>query len=254
MNNSTDMKDLAASNELMNYYQLLRTLYEQSVTVQKDCTKIEETPSENIHSSNKITQVARLEEPIIDLTISKSSSISSPSSASYQHSNININIENSMEPEKNALKFSPQSENNITINSAGVSINVSNSSRELKISCKTTPPKKRYSVYAHSDTVDADSNKVNLSAKFNVDSLVPVDVIASGSTVQQLVKYRPQNDSVGQTISDIMPSTKTDAVPITSTYLQLMRSMGLSDEDALKFDNLVSSFFYCITFLVINYV
>ncbi|XP_067621377.1 uncharacterized protein [Eurosta solidaginis] len=31
--------------------------------------------------------------------------------------------------------------------------------------------------------------------------------------------------------------------PITSTYLQLTRSMGLSDEDALRFDNLVSNDF-----------
>lgn len=31
--------------------------------------------------------------------------------------------------------------------------------------------------------------------------------------------------------------------PITSTYLQLTRSMGLSDEDALRFDNLVSKDF-----------
>lgn len=45
-----------------------------------------------------------------------------------------------------------QPENNITINSAGgVSINVSNNTNEVKISCKTTPPKKRYSVYNHQE-------------------------------------------------------------------------------------------------------
>lgn len=278
INNNSDMKDLAASNDLMNYYQMLRTVYEQSfVNSQKDGTSVQQSDlpnqkvdniSSGFHSSYKNT-VARLDEPIIDLTISKASSIDDSPQTSYQ-SNININIENSIDAENTALKISPQPENNITISSAGVSINVSNSSRELTISCKTTPPKKRYSVFSCGDSGDTiDNTKVNLSAKFNVESCVVdsvnavqcTDSLGGPNIQQQLIKYRQSllNSSSGVTSTCNDPVIEengnvkrnaADCRPITSTYLQLMRSMGLSDEDALKFDNLVSRFlFYFLNIL-----
>ncbi|TDG46016.1 hypothetical protein AWZ03_007547 [Drosophila navojoa] len=47
----------------------------------------------------------------------------------------------------------------------------------------------------------------------------------------------------GSTQQPLPPLDLERLKPITSTYLQLTRSMGLSDEDALRFDNLVSKDF-----------
>lgn len=46
-----------------------------------------------------------------------------------------------------------------------------------------------------------------------------------------------------RTISGLPPLDFERLKPITSTYLQLTRSMGLSDEEALRFDNVVSNDF-----------
>lgn len=50
-------------------------------------------------------------------------------------------------------------------------------------------------------------------------------------------------DVGGSTQQPLPPLDLERLKPITSTYLQLTRSMGLSDEDALRFDNLVSKDF-----------
>ncbi|KAG4070903.1 hypothetical protein HA402_011129, partial [Bradysia odoriphaga] len=191
INNNADVKDLAASNDLLNYYTILKTFYDQSEF----------------------------------------------------KNNININIENGSTTSTNSTvactNSNEPSENNITINSAGVSINVLNNSKELKISCKTTPPKKRYSVYNH--TEDNTSSKVNLNERFNQDSV-------SHKTTENMVadytigKELQTTSRADNTFFSRKYSTPTnDVKPITSTYLQLMRSMGFCDEDALKFDHLVSS-------------
>lgn len=315
LNNNADLKDLATSNELMNYYQLLRTFYEKTLAVHKsaEATKTShhtETVVKHEHIMNQVKHEeipAVADESIIDLTISKPSSINLDDSLNTFQNNININIDNSGDPEKiittSELKISPRSENNITISSAGVSINVLNSCNELKISCKTTPPKKRYSVYTPPDdaAVPADQNNVNLCAKFSVDapkmtSTDSASAIGNGSSRasgaisvrQQLIEYRQgivdsvsaggsrfaskcsgsTTISASQLSGSVEESSRNvltnkaiptnpgaDVKPITSTYLSLMRSMGLSDEDALKFDHLVSTCFkilFCITQNIFN--
>lgn len=233
LNNNGDVKDLAASNELMNYYQMLRAYYEQSMG----------------------TTTVSSEDPIIDLTISKSDT--------DQPNSIKINIESDEDARCSA-------ENNITISrsAAGdVSINVQNTGQELKISCKTTPPKKRYISSNNNhcpETITAVSPpSPEDKVKFCVDSLVP-DTSSSSSSGgggrnrstagisvrQQLMEYRqkqqqllqisPIGMEVPKEISPVSTPVMAAAKPITSTYLQLMRSMGLADEDALKFDQMVS--------------
>lgn len=251
INNNADIKDLAASNDLLNYYTLLKTFYDQSVAAHKLGIKSTETL---LHSSQLNTQhysnnssliikeepiAPLLTEPIIDLTISRPEEFKN---------NININIENGSTTSTNSTvactNTSESSENNITINSAGVSINVLNNSKELKISCKTTPPKKRYSVYNHEDNTS--SSKVNLSEKFNQNSDVGKITDTENVAVDYNAGKQPQTTSRDENIfySKKYSTQVNDVKPITSTYLQLMRSMGFCDDDALKFDNLVSNFFY----------
>lgn len=313
LNNNADIKDLATSNELMNYYQLLRTFYEKTLAVHKSAEATKEShhtetivKQEQIMSQVKDEKIATApDESIIDLTISKPSSVNLDDSYNTIQNNININIDNSRDPEKiittSELKISPRSENNITISSAGVSINVLNSCNELKISCKTTPPKKRYSVYTPPEDliVPAAENNVNLSAKFSVETpktttttVSPDSASAFGnsssraggaiSVRQQLIEYRQgiadsgsagssrfatkcsgsTTISASQLSSSIEGSSRdlsinnatptipgADVKPITSTYLSLMRSMGLSDEDALKFDHLVSASFKLLFYI-----
>ncbi|XP_020712658.1 mucin-5AC [Ceratitis capitata] len=57
-------------------------------------------------------------------------------------------------------------------------------------------------------------------------------------------RERPTISSPSTRFSSRLPPLDLERLkPITSTYLQLTRSMGLSDEDALRFDNLVSNDF-----------
>ncbi|XP_037042078.1 uncharacterized protein LOC119078595 isoform X2 [Bradysia coprophila] len=242
INNNADMKDLAASNDLLNYYTILKTFYDQSVAAHKLETKTGESRallSAQQTSQNKCNQLkakdepatTSLSEPIIDLTISRPEEFKN---------NININIENGSTTSTNSTvactNSNEPSENNITINSAGVSINVLNNSKELKISCKTTPPKKRYSVYNH--TEDNTSSKVNLNERFNQDSVThkTTENMVAEYTIGKELQTTSRADN---TFFSRKYSTPTnDVKPITSTYLQLMRSMGFCDEDALKFDHL----------------
>lgn len=248
INNNADIKDLAASNDLLNYYTLLKTFYDQSVAAHKLSTKSTEaalqTTQQHVSSSRQLKIKEELTvpstEPIIDLTISRPEEFKN---------NININIENGSTASASstvACKNSTEpAENNITINSAGMSINVLNNSKELKISCKTTPPKKRYSVYNHTEENSSCSSKVNLNDKFNQDNangkLTDVDTTVVDCKELQTTS---RNENVFHTKRYSIPVN--DVKPITSTYLQLMRSMGFCDEDALKFDHMVSTCIFCI--------
>lgn len=245
INNNADIKDLAASNDLLNYYTLLKTFYDQSVAAHKLGIKSTETvlqstqQYQNNASQLKIKEeplTTQLTEPIIDLTISRPEE--------YKN-NININIENGSNTSTSSTvactNSTEPSENNITINSAGVSINVLNNSKELKISCKTTPPKKRYSVYNHAE--DNASTSTNLSDKFNQDSkTTDIETTAADYSVGKELQIASCAEQ--KFYSKKYSTPVGDVKPITSTYLQLMRSMGFCDEDALKFDQLVSKIFF----------
>lgn len=298
-----DIKDPNISADVLNYYQLIRQFYEQTMAINiqrntalglsalsTDPAKIDTNllntmPSPLSNMPNVPTQTVG-DVSTIDLTI-KNPPTSNDSlifnniktNNTFQN-NINIGQTTVDDATKgNLLKLNDGpaddvAENKVTIISAGVSINVSSlNSNSLKISCKTTPPKKRYSAY----TEDAPSTErttpksmisapMNLNRKFDVDTVVAakrkrengadVDTLLTKSNLATDALRINTNTNANANAfesnkSSPMTNTETsssitDIIPITSTYLQLMRSMGFSEEDALKFDNLVSFFFFVI--------
>lgn len=302
-----DIKDPNISADVLNYYQLIRQFYEQTMainiqrntalglgTLTTETNKIDaatvnaEVISPQINSVPTLATSTQNDISTIDLTIHKPTPNETmtfnniKNNNSFQN-NININIGSANDADiptkkrpihENLSKMNEThpvddvTENKVTISSAGVSINVSSlNSNSLKISCKTTPPKKRYSVYNHSEDVTnvertaqkslPHTTPINLNRKFDVDSLATkrsrnntnsnddniltksnfaVDALKTGAMPLESNKSSPSTNV------DSMNSI-TDIIPITSTYLQLMRSMGFTEEDALKFDNLVSFFF-----------
>lgn len=307
-----DIKDPNISADVLNYYQLIRQFYEQTmaINIQRNTsmgiasvgnpTKIE--PTNNNLNPNNVSQQQTNNLPILttapntnadistfDLTIQKPSlndslTLNSIKTNSQFQNNINIatpNIEADVvsSAKENLIKMNDAvrtddvAENKVTIISAGVSINVSSlNSNSLKISCKTTPPKKRYSVYNH--TEDAATIEQRATPKSMLTTPINLNRKFDGELVTTAAKRKRTNNNDRST-GDENPLTKsnfavdalrsvntnafdsnksspmtnvetsssiTDIIPITSTYLQLMRSMGFTEEDALKFDNLVSFF------------
>lgn len=287
-----DLKDPNINADVLNYYQLIRQFYEQTMAanIQRNKTTGFSAASLTMPASDgvKNATTAAVDVSTIDLTISKPTPLAPfvggvNINDSFRN-NININIENNdmnggvgggsasttMLPTTskmkaanlNAKSIDAHAENKVTISSAGVSINVSSSmnSNSLKISCKTTPPKKRYSIYNHPNDTDQTpspppnkSTAINLNAKFNaaqhekgIDILPAPTLMPSllpSTTTNNLAAtmdaMRTKGSPIGR-VSDSAGSSITDIIPITSTYLQLMRSMGFSEEDAMKFDNVVS--------------
>lgn len=86
--------------------------------------------------------------------------------------------------------------------------------------------------------------KSNLSSTLSFKSTTS-EVRASSSkyTPSGSGDNRPASSATSRYSSRLPPLDLERLKPITSTYLQLTRSMGLSDEDALRFDNLVSNDF-----------
>lgn len=262
-----DLKDPNINADVLNYYQLIRQFYEQtmSANIQRNKTtgfsaaSLAMTPSDGMKNASADVST-------IDLTISKPTPIA-PFGGGVNlnepfRNNININIENDMnggsampttakkiKPSNlNATPIDARTENNVTISSAGVSINVSSlNSNSLKISCKTTPPKKRYSIYNHPNEAEPTPNKtaaINLNTKFNAMRPETGNDILPSTTTNSLAPIDgvpTKSGPIGRTGDSGSGGSITDIIPITSTYLQLMRSMGFSEEDAMKFDNVVSS-------------
>lgn len=297
-----DIKDPNITPDVLNYYQLIRQFYEQTmaINIQRNTaiglqaittaptatTTIDPTKIEMVKSQSSTSSTPALSDvSTIDLTIHKPPANeplpfnNNPlkSNSPFQN-NININIGSSNGDEIpkdrpatlakiNDGNLNDVSENKVTISSAGVSINVSSlNTNSLKISCKTTPPKKRYSVYNHTEeSTTSDRNAItpkpmhvapiNLNRKFDVESLVTATATAKKSGILSDESTLPKSNFVGDAIrtnaafesnksspvtSVDSASSITDIIPITSTYLQLMQSMGFSVEDAMKFDNVVS--------------
>lgn len=303
-----DIKDPNISPDILNYYQLIRQFYEQTMAINiqrntalglgslnTDPMKIDQstmnatnlvTPPLNA-AATLPTSTSQSDVSTIDLTIHKPTTNESmtfnniKNNNSYQN-NININIGAGNDGEavkeravhESMLKINDTNiaddiaENKVTISSAGVSINVSSlNANSLKISCKTTPPKKRYSVYNHvDDAVNVPPNPLhtsittpqNLNRKFEADATMMAtkrmrtntpsdDGIVVKSNLDNSDELRCnalrsepiKNSSISTNVAD-SSNPITDIIPITSTYLQMMRSMGFNEDDALKFDNLVS--------------
>lgn len=177
-------KQPALSADLLNYYQLLRVMYEQTLAAQSSRSR--STDDGPVRTSTP--------ESMIDLTINRSAG---ETFANQININIDRSVATSMTTSTTTQQIGDQQQlqpfvstpsttgggdNIITINSAGMSINVSNSPGELKISCKTTPPKKRFSrgydmkaavvdddddaVAAPSNALVADNSKGKVSLRF----------------------------------------------------------------------------------------
>lgn len=309
-----DIKDPNISPDILNYYQLIRQFYEQTMAINiqrntalglgslnNDPAKIDQpmlsttnlvTPPLSV-ASTLPTSTSQNDVSTIDLTIHKPTTNESmtfnniKTNNSYQNNiNINIGAGNGTEAtvkeraaheamlKMNETNADDIAENKVTISSAGVSINVSSlNANSLKISCKTTPPKKRYSVYNHvDDDVNVAAKPVhtsittpqNLNRKFEADAtmMAPKRVRTTtpsddGTAVKSnfgnaddarsnALRSDPIKNSPISTNAADSSNPITDIIPITSTYLQLMRSMGFNEDDALKFDNLVSLAFLYI--------
>lgn len=237
--NKGDGKDTAMSNDLLGYYQLVRQFYEQSMA-----SKIQKPSTEGAAGSpmGLIATNWQAENQNLPLLRSK------------------IQIKGTaLTSDVSALVLKTFEEKEITIKSEDTPT-VSKNTKPQKSSCKTTPPKKRYSEYSHVEdsSVKSEGAKVNLGSRFHVATLVPECVSKSDggdddgviSVAKMSVDERDKASPDGSNDSAV---SMTDVKPITSTYLQLMRSMGLTDEDALKFDNLVSFFFLTCKFICLGF-
>lgn len=303
-----DIKDPNISSDVLNYYQLIRQFYEQTmaINIQRntamgitpvggtespkiDANILNAVPSSQMNNIPNLTTPPNVSNDVssFDLTIHKPP-INDPltfnniKTAAQFPNNINIGTTNGDDnaTKENLIKMNDVhtddvAENKVTIISAGVSINVSSlNSNSLKISCKTTPPKKRYSVYNHTEdaaTVEQRTTPksmlttpINLNRKFEAEPMVPTKRTKRDNGIDEspLTKANFMNALNANTFDSNKSSPMTnvetsssitDIIPITSTYLQLMRSMGFSEEDALKFDNLVSLFFLFFSFFSFFY-
>lgn len=271
-----DLKDPNINADVLNYYQLIRQFYEQTMAANIQRNKTAGFSAATLAmTTSDATKGTVADVSTIDLTISKPTPIAPfvgdggggvNINESFRN-NININIENNdinggaVQPTTAKMKaansnakqpIDAHTENKVTISSAGVSINVSSlNTNSLKISCKTTPPKKRYSIYNHpNDAADQPPNKtaaINLNTKFNAmrhengtDNATHSTPTNNSAAIDAMRTKASPIGRAGDSGSGSAGSI-TDIIPITSTYLQLMRSMGFSEEDAMKFDNVVSS-------------
>ncbi|GAB0096813.1 hypothetical protein DMENIID0001_123810 [Sergentomyia squamirostris] len=107
----------------------------------------------------------------------------------------------------------------IVINSSALPANEKPTTDGKVVPRKTTPPKKRYYNYGQNGTGTGGSTK---QAKEEDDKLTELGTFGNSARVS---------------MASIMATLRSND-PITTTYLKLTRSMGLSDEDALRIDDL----------------
>lgn len=180
----------AVSTELLTYYQLLKSFYDANLPINPDAIMNQQEGIKSFHISNLLQQ-----NDVVDLTkVSSNSNVSA-------NNNININIDGDNKNVPSANLMSVDVSINVSKNTSDDTIN------ELKISCKTTPPKKRYSgasFEAEVKTEEGNGMRIDCNEQ----------------------QKQKENERLRSELG--------------STYLQMTRSMGLADDDAL---NLVS--FYC---------
>lgn len=206
-NNTSAAAFTGVTPELFTYYQLLKSFYDAGIPVGQEAVS---ERAKNFHISNLIQ--AAPSPDIVDLTNKQQQQQHPLTQHQPPPSAININIEG--DSNRCHQKNDTSTANN-SLMSVDVSINLSKSSsddtiNELKISCKTTPTKKRYTSGAYEKVVDE------------------------------------CDGGAGRKSKDGQQQQQTAELPITSTYLQMTRSMGLADDDAL---NLVSCAVFSICYL-----
>lgn len=237
---AADAKDAIVGNDLLSYYQLVRQFYEQpmSANVLK--------ANENVMEPTKAAATT-VTATMNALNKKQETNGIAPSLVNQKKSNDLMQI-----PPHNGTQLGIKSEEM----TPSAELRYVTTNRSQKSLSKTTPPKKRYSEYSHVEDATTDVTRVNLSHRFDVATLVPDCVGKSNGSghsglpdaQNQLVNVAkmdvdalPQRDKASPSSgSNDSAASMADVRPITSTYLQLMRSMGLTDEDALKFDHLVS--------------
>jgi hypothetical protein len=237
-----------------NYYALLRAICESSTTMTQPCEKKScESFKENI-VGNRICS-------------------NNDTSNQQSRKNININIKNEAD----------NLESDIIINSLDVSINGSYGNiNKVRISCTTTPtkaipvpsPNSNQQIVTSSSSSLCDENYCDTKAarassthgvverKFEP---IPDDIAATAALHDyrdskqytcnsRFTKYSSsEDDAIDYQTKSIGSHNKRNSTgdnikPITSTYLLMTRSMGLTDEDAL---NLVSAF--ALVFIDVNF-
>lgn len=233
--NKMDAKDATVNNDLLSYYQLVRQFYEQSIGVNTLKVVDNKVDAQSASNSTKTTTVQQ-EDNATESTSTKSKS--APVNGTSTDTNRDSKPKESA-PIILGTSFCIKPDETINFTK----------SNKTQRSSKTTPPKKRYSEYNFiEDVPKSDVSKVNLNTRFDVATLVPECVNKlNGVTDDEgrllttiKIDSDTQRDKASPAGSNDSAVSMTDVKPITSTYLQLMRSMGLTDEDALKFDNLVS--------------
>lgn len=213
------------SNELLNYYTLLKAYYD-------NYGNIPQSDLSNMFASNRLLDFARMSNDSTNEI--KRTSIPSPRSSTPHQ------------------KLSPVQNININVNNIDkVSINVNKSNNNLKISCKTTPPKKRYSQKCGNSpksnikaTISSvESSNYNNTSEYSTSSK---NILIPDLPINNDIKNSTNEIKLSPTIyqRDKKPFVKFDegaiTNPITSTYLNMTRSLGLSDDEALKLDQVVS--------------
>lgn len=186
------------------------------------------TELSNMFASNRLVDFARLSESSVS-PISTRSTATPPSLPPQQspiiHQSIKIN----------------------QINSEKVSNNANKSKNYNKNSNKTaTQPKKRYS---HKD--ETNTNKGNSSTSMMPVQMTTSSVTTVTNTITTQSKLSPivtSHVSYPIVQRDVKPFVNLEegaiTNPITSTYLNMTRSLGLSDDEALKLDQVVSDVDY----------
>lgn len=259
-----DIKDPNISSDVLNYYQLIRQFYEQTMAahIQRNST-VSLGSDENVIAGNSAKGPSS-----INLTNPKSASVDTTADPKNQSgANDSVCVNATKTKQNSPMIESNELHGNHTINNLSESLNMSPLNlNTTKTSCKTTPPKKRYMIYNHAEESNNERNGVvaklpprptsfDLNSKFNaIDMLHANDAnIKRRPTSENLsTKLNSNADALRNMVaseynksspvaSADSGSSITDVIPITSTYLQLMRSMGFSEEDAMKFDNVVST-------------
>uniref|UniRef100_A0A1A9W0C7 Nucleolar protein 4 n=1 Tax=Glossina brevipalpis TaxID=37001 RepID=A0A1A9W0C7_9MUSC len=229
-----DFHTLKSHENLMRYYDFMRRLYEGNLQMsapQTPTVSFERTPSETTNitkqSQKKSIQKA-LESSITSSSDDETDNVTVINPKRFKSSPENLLI-------KKALEL-PLKVPVIKRNTISTSFTSSSSATTLTQACAINLSKHTLSVFSSAlETPKAPGSMPSTSTPTSVKA--EAITIPKSSTITASTLRIPQIRST----SMLPPLDFQHLKPITSTYLQLTRSMGLSDEEALRFDNLVSN-------------
>uniref|UniRef100_A0A1B0FFA7 Nucleolar protein 4 n=1 Tax=Glossina morsitans morsitans TaxID=37546 RepID=A0A1B0FFA7_GLOMM len=244
---SFDFHTLKSRENLMRYYDFMRRLYEGNLQM-----SVPQIP--NISFEKKPLQTANLTKQSQKKSVQKPLESSITSSSDDETDNVTVinpkRFKNSPESLllKKALEL-PLKVPVISRNTVSTSFSTSSSSSSantLSQACAINLSKQTLSVFSSALETPKAPKTASMPTTSTPTSVKTEAITPPKSTITTTLRI-PQIRST----SMLPPLDFEHLKPITSTYLQLTRSMGLSDEEALRFDNLVSNetnlslFFYC---------